>query len=79
MCYSPITGAGRELCRLNTDRGVHLSQLPVPTATSALGGAKNHMVVMPDRPSTGRELTDGSRLWIGRRALHGDFCGSLCR
>ena len=40
----------------------------------ALGGAKNHMVVMPDAdPEHAAQALDGRGLWLGRRALHGDL------
>jgi malonate-semialdehyde dehydrogenase (acetylating)/methylmalonate-semialdehyde dehydrogenase len=56
------------------------------TATStgkrcqALGGAKNHMVVMPDADiDQAVDALDGRRLWLGRRALHGDLGGGAGR
>jgi malonate-semialdehyde dehydrogenase (acetylating)/methylmalonate-semialdehyde dehydrogenase len=42
----------------------------------ALGGAKNHMVVMPDADmDQDRRRADGCGLRLGRRALHGDLGG----
>ena len=42
----------------------------------ALGGAKNHMVVLPGRGhGPGRRGADGRGLRLGRRALHGDLGG----
>ena len=40
----------------------------------ALGGAKNHMVVMPDADlDQATDALDGLGLWVGGRALHGDL------
>ena len=40
----------------------------------ALGGAKNHMVIMPDADmEQAADALDGGGLRLGRRALHGDF------
>ena len=40
----------------------------------ALGGAKNHMVVMPDADlDQATDALDGGGLWCSRRALHGDL------
>ena len=42
----------------------------------ALGGAKNHMVVMPDADlDQGGLCPDGGCLWGSGRALHGHFGG----
>ena len=42
----------------------------------ALGGAKNHMVVLPDADlDQAADALMGAALRLGRRALHGDFGG----
>ena len=46
----------------------------------ALGGAKNHVVILPDADidmAVGR--ADGRGLRLGRRALHGDLGGGAGR
>jgi len=46
----------------------------------ALGGAKNHAVVMPDAdPEMGRRCAGRRRVRLGRRALHGDRGGGVRR
>ena len=46
----------------------------------ALGGAKNHMVVMPDADlEQAVDALDRRRLRLGRRALHGDLGGGAGR
>ena len=45
----------------------------------ALGGAKNHMVVMPDADRTSHRRADGRGLRLGRRALHGHLGGGRRR
>ena len=44
------------------------------SAPSALGGAKNHMLIMPDADmDKAVDALIGAGLRLGRRALHGDF------
>ena len=45
----------------------------------ALGGAKNHMVVMPDADPQQVVSSLMGAAYGCRRALHGDFRGGLCR
>ena len=67
---------GGQLRRLDADRRVHLLDAARASGkrVQALGGAKNHMVVMPDADiDAGDRRADGRRLRLGRRALHGDL------
>ena len=64
---------GAQLRRLDADRAVHLRDRRAPRqARAGAGGAKNHMVVMPDADHrTGGGRADRRGLRLGRRTLHG--------
>ena len=66
----------RELRRLDADRPA-TSTRPAPRngkRVQALGGAKNHMVVLPDADlDMAADAAVSRRLRLGRRALHGDL------
>jgi len=59
---------------------IHLCGAAAPTASACrrFGGAKNHMIVMPDADmDQAVDAADRRRLRLGRRALHGDLgCGA---
>ena len=43
------------------------------SAVQALGGAKNHMLVLPDGPPNSPRIRRQRRLRLGGRAVHGDL------
>ena len=88
VLLSDAARAGGQLRRLDTDRAVHLrDRLRHGKRVQALGGAKNHAVVMPDADlDNAVSAAHGRGLWILRRALHGDSgrrrgrrCDGRCR
>ena len=66
---------GGQLCRLDADRRVCLpTRHRAGKRVQALGGAKNHMVVMPDADlDQAADALMGAAYRLGRRALHGDL------
>ena len=68
--------SGGELRRLDRDRAViYATGAAHGKRVQALGGAKNHLVVMPDADLDQCRRADGRGLRLGRRTLHGDFGG----